>query len=164
MERKVTEWGCMQALIDYDGWRKWKQYAKPKANEDPAKRAQEEKEEKARARAALKAAFSRPPPTATSSSSIAAPTATPAATAAMKRETEDREKEKADKSMSPTVPQTSLTGTGTGAGAQNGQATKPTSLGRDLPIRIQKTTRTGSTNAVSLGGLAATLEEEEPPS
>ena len=23
MERKVTEWGCMQALIDFDGWRKW---------------------------------------------------------------------------------------------------------------------------------------------
>ncbi|RPA72363.1 CheY-like protein [Ascobolus immersus RN42] len=24
LERKVTEWGCMQALIDYDGWREWK--------------------------------------------------------------------------------------------------------------------------------------------
>lgn len=23
-ERKVKEWGCMQALIDFDGWRKWK--------------------------------------------------------------------------------------------------------------------------------------------
>lgn len=21
------EWGCMQALIDYDGWRKWKSYS-----------------------------------------------------------------------------------------------------------------------------------------
>jgi len=20
------EWGCMQALIDFDGWRKWKSY------------------------------------------------------------------------------------------------------------------------------------------
>jgi len=21
------EWGCMQALIDYDGWRKWKSFS-----------------------------------------------------------------------------------------------------------------------------------------
>lgn len=27
LERKVKEWGCMQALIDFDGWRKWKDYA-----------------------------------------------------------------------------------------------------------------------------------------
>ncbi|EXJ63144.1 osomolarity two-component system, response regulator SSK1 [Cladophialophora yegresii CBS 114405] len=63
MERKVTEWGCMQALIDFDGWRRWKQYADEKAAEDPAKKAAEEKEEKAKAKAALKAMFSRPPPT-----------------------------------------------------------------------------------------------------
>lgn len=24
LERKVMEWGCMQALIDFDGWRQWK--------------------------------------------------------------------------------------------------------------------------------------------
>jgi osomolarity two-component system response regulator SSK1 len=63
MERKVTEWGCMQALIDFDGWRKWKAYAKAKDAEDPAKKAAEEKEEKAKAKAALKAMFARPPPT-----------------------------------------------------------------------------------------------------
>ena len=62
MERKVTEWGCMQALIDFDGWRKWKEYAKAKEAEDPAKKAAEEKEEKAKAKAALKAMFARPPP------------------------------------------------------------------------------------------------------
>ncbi|KAL1656160.1 Two-component response regulator SSK1p [Didymella pomorum] len=28
LERKVKEWGCMQALIDFDGWRKWKDFAK----------------------------------------------------------------------------------------------------------------------------------------
>ncbi|KAG0128986.1 hypothetical protein HOY82DRAFT_579954 [Tuber indicum] len=28
LERKVTEWGCMQALIDFDGWRKWKDFTK----------------------------------------------------------------------------------------------------------------------------------------
>ncbi|TKA72914.1 hypothetical protein B0A49_08442 [Cryomyces minteri] len=27
LERKVNEWGCMQALIDFDGWRKWKVFA-----------------------------------------------------------------------------------------------------------------------------------------
>lgn len=26
------EWGCMQALIDFDGWRKWKDYSQ-KADE-----------------------------------------------------------------------------------------------------------------------------------
>ena len=25
LERKVKEWGCMQALIDPDGWRNWKE-------------------------------------------------------------------------------------------------------------------------------------------
>ena len=63
MERKVTEWGCMQALIDFDGWRKWKQYAEEKAAEDPAKKEAEEKEAKAKAKADLKAMVSRPPPT-----------------------------------------------------------------------------------------------------
>ncbi|KAM5458211.1 Two-component response regulator SSK1p [Microsporum audouinii] len=24
LEQKVTEWGCMQALIDFEGWRKWR--------------------------------------------------------------------------------------------------------------------------------------------
>ncbi|KAJ4307502.1 Two-component response regulator SSK1p [Neodidymelliopsis sp. IMI 364377] len=28
LERKVKEWGCMQALIDFDGWRKWKDFSK----------------------------------------------------------------------------------------------------------------------------------------
>ncbi|KAJ9619800.1 Two-component response regulator SSK1p [Taxawa tesnikishii (nom. ined.)] len=27
LERKVKEWGCMQALIDFDGWRKWRDFA-----------------------------------------------------------------------------------------------------------------------------------------
>lgn len=27
LERKVMEWGCMQALIDFDGWRKWKDFS-----------------------------------------------------------------------------------------------------------------------------------------
>lgn len=32
------EWGCMQALIDFDGWRKWKDFsqAKPAATDKKA--------------------------------------------------------------------------------------------------------------------------------
>lgn len=40
LERKVMEWGCMQALIDFDGWRKWKDFSANQAN------ANEEKEKK----------------------------------------------------------------------------------------------------------------------
>lgn len=25
LEKKVTEWGCMQALLDFDGWKAWKE-------------------------------------------------------------------------------------------------------------------------------------------
>ncbi|KZF22981.1 hypothetical protein L228DRAFT_238871 [Xylona heveae TC161] len=35
LERKVMEWGCMQALIDFDGWRKWKDFAPSAAAEKP---------------------------------------------------------------------------------------------------------------------------------
>ncbi|KAL9010622.1 MAG: hypothetical protein Q9173_004458 [Seirophora scorigena] len=31
LERKVMEWGCMQALIDFDGWRKWKDFSQAPA-------------------------------------------------------------------------------------------------------------------------------------
>ncbi|RDI86830.1 hypothetical protein Vi05172_g3116 [Venturia inaequalis] len=34
-ERKVKEWGCMQALIDFDGWRKWKDFATANGLKDP---------------------------------------------------------------------------------------------------------------------------------
>ncbi|PTB70274.1 CheY-like protein [Trichoderma citrinoviride] len=43
LERKVMEWGCMQALIDFDGWRKWKDYsAKAEAIQAATKRAQQQ--------------------------------------------------------------------------------------------------------------------------
>lgn len=64
MLRKVTEWGCMQALIDFDGWRQWKASAEKKdegLSEEQKKL--KEKEEKAKQKAALKAMFSKPPPT-----------------------------------------------------------------------------------------------------
>ncbi|KAL2147382.1 hypothetical protein VTI28DRAFT_9846 [Corynascus sepedonium] len=44
LERKVMEWGCMQALIDYDGWRKWKSYtSKPEIEDAPAKKGKTKK-------------------------------------------------------------------------------------------------------------------------
>ncbi|KAL6797810.1 hypothetical protein GGI42DRAFT_355842 [Trichoderma sp. SZMC 28013] len=40
LERKVMEWGCMQALIDFEGWRKWKDLsAKAEAIEAASQRA-----------------------------------------------------------------------------------------------------------------------------
>jgi len=63
MLRKVTEWGCMQALIDFDGWRKWKEYAEKKdAGLSEEQKKAKEKEEKAKQKAALKAMFAKPPP------------------------------------------------------------------------------------------------------
>ncbi|KAI5817694.1 hypothetical protein BZA77DRAFT_333040 [Pyronema omphalodes] len=34
LERKVTEWGCMQALIDFDGWKTWKKSAEEMTAQD----------------------------------------------------------------------------------------------------------------------------------
>ncbi|KAI8880881.1 hypothetical protein K501DRAFT_254298 [Backusella circina FSU 941] len=37
LEKKIIEWGCMQALIDFEGWRRWKQTSEyqPKKEEKP---------------------------------------------------------------------------------------------------------------------------------
>ncbi|KAH8884225.1 hypothetical protein GQ53DRAFT_786319 [Thozetella sp. PMI_491] len=37
-QRKVMEWGCMQALIDFDGWRKWKDFSQKADETDPTKK------------------------------------------------------------------------------------------------------------------------------
>lgn len=37
LERKVMEWGCMQALIDFDGWRKWKDFSQQNQAFGPGK-------------------------------------------------------------------------------------------------------------------------------
>jgi osomolarity two-component system, response regulator SSK1 len=39
LERKVMEWGCMQALIDFDGWRKWKDFSQAADETEAAKKA-----------------------------------------------------------------------------------------------------------------------------
>ncbi|KAL6410574.1 hypothetical protein AUP68_07001 [Ilyonectria robusta] len=39
LERKVMEWGCMQALIDFDGWRKWKVISQEAEENEAAKKA-----------------------------------------------------------------------------------------------------------------------------
>ena len=33
------EWGCMQALIDFDGWRKWKEISQEAEENEAAKKA-----------------------------------------------------------------------------------------------------------------------------
>ncbi|KAG6046083.1 hypothetical protein E4U17_008023 [Claviceps sp. LM77 group G4] len=39
LERKVMEWGCMQALIDFDGWRSWKEaYSQQNEEREAVKR------------------------------------------------------------------------------------------------------------------------------
>lgn len=51
-ERKIMEWGCMQALIDFDGWRKWKedsQRAEKATRLDPEVKAKQEKKDAKRA-------------------------------------------------------------------------------------------------------------------
>jgi hypothetical protein len=99
MERKVTEWGCMQALIDFDGWRKWKQYAEEKANEDPAKKAAEAKATKEKMKADLLAQFKRAPPSKNDRSSSASLSATERATTPVQNGTGKRN---AAPSMPPT--------------------------------------------------------------
>jgi osomolarity two-component system, response regulator SSK1 len=32
------EWGCMQALIDFDGWRKWKDFSQNNTENDSSKK------------------------------------------------------------------------------------------------------------------------------
>ena len=52
----------MQALIDFDGWKKWKAIAAAKDGLDPAEKEKREKDEKAKTRAELRAMFARGPP------------------------------------------------------------------------------------------------------
>ena len=42
------EWGCMQALIDFDGWRRWKDFSssQPKDEEKEGKKAATSKKKK----------------------------------------------------------------------------------------------------------------------
>ncbi|KAJ5735634.1 uncharacterized protein N7483_000759 [Penicillium malachiteum] len=35
LEQKVTEWGCMQALIDFEGWRKWRGFVDSPRSRSP---------------------------------------------------------------------------------------------------------------------------------
>lgn len=48
LERKVKEWGCMQALIDFDGWRKWKEFERKEeeGKSEAVKEEERKKEEK----------------------------------------------------------------------------------------------------------------------
>ncbi|KAK4968181.1 Two-component response regulator SSK1p, partial [Elasticomyces elasticus] len=48
LERKVKEWGCMQALIDFDGWRKWKDFAATDAEGSGSKEMKAKRDRKKR--------------------------------------------------------------------------------------------------------------------
>jgi osomolarity two-component system response regulator SSK1 len=54
LERKIKEWGCMQALIDFDGWRKWRDVAarEEEGKTDAEKAKDKEREAKQRKQAA----------------------------------------------------------------------------------------------------------------
>ncbi|KAG5926911.1 hypothetical protein E4U42_002822 [Claviceps africana] len=57
LERKVMEWGCMQALIDFDGWRKWKEaYSRQNEERGETKKASAAKNKSRKARSALQEA------------------------------------------------------------------------------------------------------------
>lgn len=38
LETKVREWGCMQALIDFEGWRTWKNFSQEAEEKEAAKK------------------------------------------------------------------------------------------------------------------------------
>jgi osomolarity two-component system response regulator SSK1 len=52
LEKKIIEWGCMQALIDFEGWRRWKRTSEyqPKKEDKPVTPVKQEeiKEQKPR--------------------------------------------------------------------------------------------------------------------
>lgn len=42
LEKKIVEWGCMQALIDFEGWRQWKRAAADKPSAKPSTKQQQQ--------------------------------------------------------------------------------------------------------------------------
>lgn len=57
------EWGCMQALIDFDGWRKWKDFSKLNEDREQAKENEREKEREKEHNQRKKKALTNKPPT-----------------------------------------------------------------------------------------------------
>lgn len=50
------EWGCMQALIDFDGWRKWKDFSQEAAENEANKKATTSKSKAKKARLSVSTA------------------------------------------------------------------------------------------------------------
>ena len=145
MERKVTEWGCMQALIDYDGWRKWKDYAQQIAAQPKDEAA--EKAEKKKKMAEMKAQFSRPPPKFDGNKSADSPKPV----TDKQPNTVDSETAKAEANANFSAATNHSSGSGTitnGSGHQNGGVKKPGGRGH-------KGRNSGS------AGLGTTLEVKE---
>lgn len=57
LETKVREWGCMQALIDFEGWRSWKTFSEAE-EKDAAKKAPTAKPKAKKSRSSQVAAIS----------------------------------------------------------------------------------------------------------
>lgn len=49
------EWGCMQALIDFDGWRKWKDFSQKSLENETKKGTSKTKAKKNRLSVSTKA-------------------------------------------------------------------------------------------------------------
>jgi osomolarity two-component system, response regulator SSK1 len=50
------EWGCMQALIDFDGWRKWKDFSQEAQENEASKKSATAKAKLKKNRSSLTAA------------------------------------------------------------------------------------------------------------
>jgi hypothetical protein len=144
MERKVTEWGCMQALIDYDGWRKWKDYAKQLAAQPKDEAA--EKAEKKKKKAEMMAQFSRPPPKFDGKDKLADPPKDK-----LPKNTVDPESAKAEATANVSAQvnhSSSAPAAPNGPGHQNGAVKKPGGRGHKR-------------SSTSSAGLEATPESKE---
>ena len=141
----------MQALIDYDGWRKWKDYAKQLAAQPKDEAA--EKAEKKRKMEEMKKQFSRPPPKFEGKDKPAEPPKT--TTEKPAKNTVDTESAKAEATanmsaqVSHNLSGSSTTNTGSGPGHQNGAAKKP---GRSHKNRSSGSVGLGTTPEVKEEG------------
>jgi hypothetical protein len=173
----VTEWGCMQALIDFEGYRKWKEVANNVANSnaslDPAKRAADEQEEKAKQKAAIKALFARPPPNTkkdnnkpaeekskkvTTVTTDGAETATGVDESIVAKRAEEKEKEKEKALLANVSP------SGTNTGQPNVSTAKKTNTNSGTPaLTVPSSSTTTTTNsAMTAPSYAPTRPKTSP--
>ncbi|KAL3417157.1 response regulator receiver domain-containing protein [Phlyctema vagabunda] len=96
LERKVMEWGCMQALIDFDGWRKWKDFSQSTdASKDASSKAKDKQQQLTAASDAEKKKRAKSKRSSLGSSNGGAAAAAVAAARSIKEENEDSPSETA---------------------------------------------------------------------